>query len=48
MPGALIWRVRPVPLALVWGSLIDGLEAAVSLAAAHGGMIRFTTTSPLG
>ena len=48
VPGALIWRVRPVPLALVWGSLIDGLEAAVSLAAAHGGMIRLTTTSPLG
>jgi hypothetical protein len=48
VPGALSWRVRPVPLSLVWGSLIDGLEAAVSLSAAHGGMIRLTTTSPLG
>ena len=48
VPGALSWRVRPVPLTLVWGSLVDGLEAAVSLSAAHGGMIRLTTTSPLG
>ena len=48
VPGALSWRVRPVPLTLVWGSLIDGLEAALSLSAAHGGMIRLTTTSPLG
>ena len=48
VPGALRWRVRPVPLPLVWGSLIDGLEAAVSVATAHGGLIRFTTSSSLG
>jgi hypothetical protein len=48
VPGALRWHVRPVPLALVWASLIDGLEAALALSAAHGGLIRLTTTSPLG
>ncbi|MGD9701948.1 MAG: hypothetical protein AB7Q42_16065 [Acidimicrobiia bacterium] len=48
VPGAIRWHVRAVPLSLVWGDLIDGLESALSVAAAHGGLMRLTTTSPLG
>jgi hypothetical protein len=48
VPGALRWHVRPVALVTVWAAVFDGLSAALSVAAAHGGLMRLTTSSPLG
>jgi hypothetical protein len=48
VPGSLRWHVRPVALVTVWTAIFDGLESALSVAADHGGLMRLTTSSPLG
>lgn len=47
VPGSLRWRVRTVDLVVVWADVFAGMLSALSVAAEHGGVVRFTTAPAL-